>query len=190
MNKQIATDLVDEFCKHPDIITPDQELFLEILVSVDIPNSSKFSEEIPNKQQTVSEDTCYHYVLLRKVLRNENVRDYQLSLWKKAIESAASALGVYSSDILSRGLRANKELVEIMAECGQPFSLLGKMQTYDYGNPEQNLYIITRPILVIPGVKDMKPVLQWEADNTKYEKEVGLVFRHPKKITPRKYFAG
>lgn len=189
MDIKIAESLLSELGRHSGIVTPDRRLFLDILVSTDVPESSRFYEGLPDKQQLVQETGRYHFLSLRRVLRNRNARSYQLSQWKKAYESITSVFGAYSSDALSRNLRTNRDLVEMMAECREPFSLLGKFQTYDFDNPDETLYMVTQPVLVIPGAKDTKSICDWETANTIYEKEVGLFLRHPKRISPQKYFS-
>jgi hypothetical protein len=189
MDRKVAETLVSELGRQVRIVTPDNELFLDVLVSADVPESSRFYEVLPDKQQLVQEIGRYHYLSLRRVLRNGNARDYQISQWKKAYEAIASAFGAYSSDALSRNLRADGTLVDMMARCEEPFSLLGKFQLYDFDNPDETLFIVTRPVLVIPGAKDMNPIHDWEEANTTYEKEVGLLFRHPKRIKPQEYLS-
>jgi len=191
MDRKIAETLVDELGRHGSLVTPDRDLFLNELVSVDVPYSSKFYEVTPGKQQLVEETGRYHYLSIRRVLRNRNAKDYQLSQWKKAYEAIASAFGAYSSDALSRNLRADGTLVEMMARCDEPFSLLGKFQSYDFDNPDETLFVVTRPVLVIPGVKDMKPIHDWEEANTTYEKEVRMMGLLPtqKRIKPQEYFS-
>jgi len=108
---------------------------------------------------------------------------------KKTYEAIAFTLGEDSSDALSRNLRSEGKLVEMMTKCEEPFSLLGKFQSYDFDNPNETLFVVTRPVLVIPGAKNMKPIHDWEKANTTYEKEVGLFFRHSKKIKPQGYFS-
>ncbi len=191
MDRKIAETLVDELGRHGSLVTLDSELFLNELVSADVPESSKFYEVLPGKRQLVEETGRNHYLSLRRVLRNRNARDYQLSQWKKAYETIASAFGVYSSDALSRNLRVDGNLVEIMSRSEQPFSLLGKFQSYDFDNPNDILFVITRPVLVIPGAKDMKPIHDWEEANTTYEKEVRFMGLFPtqKRIKPQEYFS-
>ena len=188
MERSLAESLIDELTKHLGIINPDKDLFLNILTSAEVPESSKFYEVLPNKQQLVEERKRYHYLSLRKVLRNRNAKENQLSLWKSKYESIASAFGICSSDVLSRNLRVNKDLIEMMDECKEPFSLLGEFQTYNFDNHDETLFIITRPVLVIPSVENRKPY-NWENANTKYEKEVGVIFRHSERIKPQEYFS-
>ncbi|MEA3248197.1 MAG: hypothetical protein U9Q73_00665 [Nanoarchaeota archaeon] len=189
MDRKIAKTLVDELEKHGSLVTPDRKLFLNELVSAYIPESSKFYEVLPGEKQSVQESGRYHYLSLRRILRNGNAKDYQLSQGKKTYEAIASAFGAYSSDTLSRNLRSDGTLVEMMARCDEPFSLLGKFQSYDFDNPGGALFVVTRPVLVIPNAKDMKPIHDWEEANTTYEKEVGLFFRHPKRIKPQEYLS-
>jgi len=189
MDKEIAEILIDELGRHSEMIVPDRELFLEILLKTNVPESSKFYEILHDKQQLLEETNRYHYFSLRRILRNRNARDYQLSKWKQTYEAVASALGIYSSDVLSRKLRSDKDLVGIMEESKHPFSLLAKLQTYDFDNPDETLFIITRPVLIIPDARDTKKILDWEKTNTTYEKEVGILFRHPKRIKVVEYYA-
>lgn len=189
MDKQIAENLIRELSGHPGIISPDKNLFLGMLVQAEVPESPNFYETLQDKQQLVEEGERYHYLSLQRILRNENARDHYLPKWKKAYESIASILGVYSSDGLTRDLRANKTLIEMIAECEKPFSLLGKFQTYDHDNLDRTLFVITRPVLVIPGAKDTNPIYNWEHANTVYQEEVGLIFRHLKRIKAQEYFS-
>lgn len=190
MDRKIAERLINELSKHSEIVSPDRKLFLDILISTDIPESSRFYEQLPDKRQLVEETDRYHYLSLRRVLRNRNARDYRLSQRKKNYEAVASALGLYSSDVLSRNLRVNKDLVEIMAECQEPFSLLGKFKTYDHGNPDETLFVVTRPILVIPNVENREPIYAWEKANTIYEKEIRtFIIPIAKKIKPQEYLS-
>jgi len=188
LDKKIAEKLIDELEGHSGIIKPERELFLNILVSAEIPDSSKFYENLPEKKQLSEEFNRYHYLSLRRVLRNRNARNYRLSEWKKAYEAIASAMRIYSSDSISRNLRANKDVVEMMAECREPYSLLGKFKIYDFNNPDKALFVISRPVLIIPGAKDKGPIYEWENDNTTHEEEVGIIFRHLKRINPQEYF--
>ena len=191
MDRQLAEGLVNELRKHSGIVTPDRELFLNMLASTNVVESSRFCEVLPDTQQLVEEPDRYHYLSMRRLLRNENARDYQLSQWKRACEAIGSAFGVYSSDVLSRTLRADRGLIEMMATCGEPFSLLGKLQTYDSDNFDNILFVITRPILVVPGVRDMKRVYDWEEANATYETEIRLFGLLPiqKRIKPQDYFS-
>jgi hypothetical protein len=191
MDKDVAEKLLNELGRHGGIVIPDYQLFLDVLISTDIPECSRFYECLTDKQQLVQETGRYHYLSLRRVIRNVNAKDYQLSQWKKMYEAVASAFGVYSSDSLSRNLRANSTLVEIMARCEEPFSLLGKFQSYNFDNPDETLFVVTRPVLVIPGLKDLEPIYDWEEKNTTYEKEVGLMGFLPilKRIKPQEYFS-
>ena len=188
MDLKTASVLVDGLCRHPEIIRPDSEFFTEILLGVSVPESRKrFYEDLPGRQQECQETGRYHCLSLRKVLRNGNARNYQLNPLTKAWENVLSSVGAYSSDSLTRSLRANPDLVDMMAECGQSLSLLGKMRTYDYGNPEETLFVISRPILIIPCAEHTT-ALDWERSNTLYEEEIGIgPLRHTRRISPERY---
>jgi len=85
MDKKIAETLVNEFERKVRIVRPDKKLFFDVLVSADVPESSRFYEFLPDEKQYVQEAGRYHHLSLRRVLRNANAKDYQLSQWKKNI---------------------------------------------------------------------------------------------------------
>ena len=189
MDKKIAENLINELERHSGIIRPNRDLFFNVLSSADVPESSRFYEVLPSNKQLLEESSRYHYLSLRRVLRNKNAKDYQLSKLKSVYEIITSELRMFSSDALSRKVRTNKDLINMMGECEHPFSLLGKFQTWDYDNSEGKLYSITKPILVIPEVEDMKLIYDWENENTTYKKEIGGFFlRYQKRIKPQEYF--
>ena len=109
MDEEIAQKLLDELGKHRSIVRPNNQLFLDILLSTDVSESSRFHEALPDRSQFVEENGFYYSLSLRRILRNKNAQNYQPLLWKKADGSIASALGFYSSDALSRNLRSNKD---------------------------------------------------------------------------------
>ena len=190
MDRQVAETLVDELSKHAGIANVDGGVFLGVLLAADVPQSSRFYEPLPDEKQLVQESRCYHFLSLSRVLRNGTAGSYRLSRAKQAYEAMASAIGIYDSDTLSRNLRANGDLVEMMAESEHPFSLLAKLQTYDYYNPEGDLFVITKPVLVIPDASDTAKICAWEDANTTYEQErEALFFTRRKKIRPEVYLS-
>lgn len=189
MDPAVAEALFGAFEKHLGILLPDRNAFLELLVETDVPDSSKFSEELPDKPQIITESDIYHCISLRRVLRNRNARNYKLSGAKKAWEAVAAGLGIYSSDVLTRKIRGEPGVVELMHVSDSPFSLLGKFETYDHANPENTLFKKTRPILIIPDLPNAQAIKNWEEANTTYEKEVGLMFRRFKYIGKAEYLA-
>lgn len=131
MDVQIAERLVSALEKRPMTgVVPDKALFLDVLLSTDVPESSRFYEVVPDrpdKRQLVQETGRYSYFSLRRVMRNRNALGYQSSDSKNILDRMASALGVYSSDALTRSMRADRKLVGMMTRCEEPFSLLGKL---------------------------------------------------------------
>lgn len=188
MEREVAEVLIDGLENHPEIIPPDRSLFMNTLTSTKVPASSRFYVELPDTQQIVQDAERHHYLSLRRVLRNRNAEKRQQSLLKQTYEVLAALVGVYSSDILARRLREDKGLVDMMARSRHPFSLLGKFQTYDLVSPAV-LFIVTRPVLVIPDAEDVSKILAWERANTTYEKESGFLFRHTKRVQAQEYFA-
>ncbi|HLD42356.1 MAG TPA: hypothetical protein VJB08_00020 [Candidatus Nanoarchaeia archaeon] len=188
MEKQVAEKLFNELGRHPGIMAPQPDLFLDVLVSAEVPES-EFYQSLPHRQQLLEEPLCYHYLSLSGVFQNRNAQDHYVSPWKRRYEAVASAIGLMPSDSLIRSLRADWGLIESMERCEDPFSLLAQFQTYDYDNPEETLFILTRPILVIPDAADAKSIYEWEEAHTLPLKEVGAVFRHQKRITMQDYLS-
>jgi hypothetical protein len=188
MDKKDAETLIDALAHHSGIPVFDEEKFMNILEKTDVSESSRFYESLPLEQQTIYESDRYHYLSLRRILRNEEAKDYEYSGWKKGWEGLAKEFGIYSSTVLSRNLRAEPLLVSMMAESEHPFSLLGKLETYD--TSKEHLYRITKPILVVPDTEDSFKITEWENKNSIYEKEEGVFFfRGFKRIKPEKYLA-
>ena len=189
MDQKTVSVLVDGLSQHSGIITPDRRAFTKTLLGVGVPNSKRFYEDLPEREQVIQEDSRYHRLSLRRILRNENARDYRLNPLTQAWEAVLSFVGAYSSDSLTRSIRADPELVEMMARSPHPLSLLGNLRTYDYDNPDEHLFVISRPVLVIPGATDTAHILSWENVNTIFEEEVGIgPLKHTRRIRPDKYF--
>ncbi|MBN1644986.1 hypothetical protein JW851_03035 [Candidatus Woesearchaeota archaeon] len=183
---------VENLIKETQLAVPiiiDEDFFRNILTNITVPVSSKFYTFLPKKRQLIQETNRYWFFSLRRILRNEHASKYQLSSWKKLWESLASSIGLYSSNVLSRNLRADKDLISLMSESKHPYSLLCKLETYDYDNHNMDLFIITKPILVIPDTKNRSRIISWENANTRYQREVNLFpfINRLKRITPEEY---
>ncbi len=179
MDENVAQVLIDRLSHHQGMMPIDMKKFMSALVTTDVPDSSRFYEELPNDRELCDrseEDRRYNYFSLRRILRNRTAQNYKLSASKRAFEASLAALGAYSSDSLSRSIRADTQLVELMTNCLYPFSLLGKLESFDYGNRDERLFRVTRPILIIPGLQNDTPVYNWENANAQYHKASLLGF--------------
>lgn len=191
MNPTTADTLVTALEKHDIGIIPDRDKFLEILKRAHIPPSSKFSITMPDDPhpQVVDEQGRYHSLSLRRILRNQGARYHSLPFLDRLYGLFASSVGIHSSNLLVARIKASRKLIRLMEDCPHPFSLLGKFQTYAFDNPDEILFIKTRPLLIIPNAADTQEVYRWESDNTVFEKEVGVLLRHPKRIDPQEYLS-
>ncbi len=191
MDRQSAETLIGELAKHEatayDRISVDRGMFINLLASTDIHNSSEFYHALPNSPQVVQEMGRYYHLSLRGVLENRNSQNHQLSCLGNALEATASFFRIYHSDALVRDLRTNRDLMKMIMECEYPYSLVGEFQTWDYYNPEETLFIKTEPLLIILQVTDQEKIREWERTNITREKEVGFFFRHRRKIKPEEY---
>lgn len=193
MEKQAVDKLIACMQSHPGMIVLDRPLFTDILLATYVPRSSTFYETFSDDlKQTVTGDNQYVNFSLRRVLRNYNAAHVDAG-FRGFYRSILSGMAKYSSTALAENISADNDLIELMAQsaqAGNEFSLLGKMETYDYSNPEEILFIERRPVLVIPDVQDMGAMMDWEQKNTRYEKEVGLPFlKHTRRIRADEFLA-
>lgn len=169
IDRAAAESLVDEIQRHPGIIAPDREMCIGTLLAANIPSRSRFYEMLPYEKQEIKESDRTHYFSLRRILRNDGAMDYHNDWVRWAIEKAGAAvswLGMYSSNDMVRRIRQDPELLRMMAESPHPFSLLCRMDTYGHSRPDYNLHA-RKPVLVIPGAKDIDRIVAWESANTK-----------------------
>ncbi len=178
MKKDMAESLVSELEKHPALrstVRENRQYFIDILVSTEVPESTRFYEKVkPNILEVPGLDNDQiHYISLRRVLRNQQAKEYQLPWLKSQIESLASFLGIYDSDVLTRNIRANKELVDMMSASSNDFSLLGKLETLEIV-PER---VYKSPILVIPDSPDFSKIYLWEHANSLPKERISRLIR-------------
>ena len=176
MERAAAEQLFEGFSQHPIIkgLHPNSEIFLPLLKRKYMSDSSRFSEELPEKDQPIIESSeVYHKLSLRRVIRNRNAKKHEIGRVKaKAIRVISHIPFVYSSVNFARDLRTHPELIDLMDRCEYDFSVLGKVATYDSSGGENSSMIrTTRPILIIPSVDDMDKVLAWEGKEAYPERE-------------------
>ena len=167
--------------------------FLETLLNANADNSSGFYTTIPRNQQFIAGQELgnmpeiYHSISLNMILRNTIAGENSLSKLQKFHYDLISILGYEYGSPLIRNLLAERSLTDIMVASPNPFSLLAEFKTYDHDNEDDDLYIISIPVLVIPDAQFEGALKEWTNKNTLYEKEVGLFFRHAKRIAKKDY---
>ena len=170
MEREKAQLLVDEIEKHPYIISPDRKMFIDVLASVDVSESARFYEKLPYESQELAESDRFYYLSLRRILRNRNILNrYNTGICKQILDEISFKERIYSSSILTRRIRQDKDLINIIEACPSDFSLLAKFQIYDLSN-EDNAKITIRPILIVPYAKEEETnkILSWEEKNIIY----------------------
>ena len=185
MDRNLAERLVAELEKHPPLspnIFPDRNYFINLLSSTDVPPSERFYEEVAKNQKHIPDSATNqnHFLSIRRVLRNSLARDYQLSKIKEFYETLISVLGIHDSDVWTRKLRSDDEIVRMMGQSRGQYSLLGKLETFD----EFSRKVATRPLIIILDAQDLSKILAWEDAKTDYGKENSLGIR---KISRRQY---
>lgn len=104
---------------------------------------------------------------------------------KKIIETIGSTFNVYDSDVMTRRARADGNIVKMMSESDCPFSLLGKLDESIFRDDRKEHYR-SRPVLFIPGAKNLVKIVKWEDRNEIYERR-GLFFS--KKIGKKEFYS-
>jgi len=196
MELKYAKDLIETLEKHPFISRFDDQnrkFFLDSLITTPIPESTRFYVELPNNPEEAKlvskTDDDYSHLSLRRVLRNGKAPGYEMS-WLKAFWSdLLTQQGLFGSNALTRKLRESDEIVKMMCASRNPYSLLAKYETHSNTNDTNKpLVIKIRPLVIISGATDFGPILDWEQANMIYEKEEGLIWPLPKRISAEEYF--
>lgn len=182
MKRQLAEQLLEAFARHPEIVPPDRLYFLGILGA-----AKRGYESLPKNMQTHQETGKYHELSLRRIVNNHATE--KPTAGQKIWDELTTTFGAYSSDRLCRDIAGNGDLRQLLRNSAVPVSLLAKMKTYDYNNPDEKLFIVTRPVLVVSGVEDMNPILEWERSHTRYEQETRLWVPLQRRITAEQYFS-
>jgi len=168
MDKHIAEQLVDELSQRKDIISVDRELFLQVLLPIDINTSTQFNKQLLQVQQLNQELGQMYFLSLHQVYVNKNATRYVPSHFRKIVENVESVLN-HSDEFLTKRIRQDEGLVQLMKSSEYPYSLLGRFRTMDTETADNRLETITKPILIIPGVNDER-IKQWEDTHSRYEK--------------------
>ena len=182
MERLHAEHLIARLQDRVPIQIPHPDTLVDLLVHTDIPDSSRFCRVIPENWQTVTETNdqkCYYkyyQISIRRVLRNKNAELYSPSWVREFQEGLMDIFGIRSSDHITRKLREDASLVKSMRLAPHPYSLLAVMATYDFDNPDNQLFKVVRPVLVIPEFSS-DLVESWEIAHTNYFLEKGLLRR-------------
>lgn len=188
MDRYTAEKLADAAKNHPEMIPLDRKELIAVLEQAHVPESTMFHAALPENSQTFEGDRSFHRFSLRRILRNRHARPYRPNPIKHVYERAIYLAGGYSSYSMARKIRADRKIREMLARNDNPLALLGKLETYDWGNPDKTLYIVTRPVLIVADTTDAEKMLDWERAHTAYEKEVGL-FGWRKRTRREEYLA-
>ena len=149
MEREIAEKLFGELSKHLGLPSPT-ERFIDVLVSVETKDSSRFYKEVPQVIQNFDEYGRSHQFSIRRILRNKNAILTPVSNLKMTWRNIVSKIGARDSNIFARDVREREELVDMMFSSlneGYEFSLLGKLNECDYEVPPTKYKC--RPILII-----------------------------------------
>lgn len=171
-----AAKLIVSLEKHPLLAALNKEAATKVIGLLKFDESSRFYITIPENSQEITESSDrYHYFLLRRVLRNDRARGYNFAFLKQMHAGLLSSFRAYSSDVIARRIRDDDGVVDIMyrsARSGNPYSLLGKLETFE-ADGEDSMSVTTRPILIVPetSARESARLQEWEAANSLHEKE-------------------
>lgn len=151
MQKKTAEELVYRLEHHPELFVPKNNLldqFVSYLEQTKIPVSKHLVKLDAGHILINEKQGHYHYISLDSILSTKQIR--------------MPGISNISSD----------DIINLIANSSCPYVLLASYQTYDSTNEDNVLFRATRPVLIIPGVKNILGVLAWENKNTIYEKEI------------------
>lgn len=172
MDKDIADKLMQSLETRKSIMTPDRNVFYEMLLNTDVPEGSRFARLPRNVFQEAPDSTAT--LSLRRLMRNEALSQYDIPEWMASTYRAmAPMFGINNSDILVGDALLNRQIVTLMQHSTLPYSVIGKFKLYDFDTGRTS--ISTIPILVIPGFEKEHAIYEWESRNTRREKEKELL---------------
>ena len=192
MDINLAELLVRELEKHPPlspILLQDRNYIIDLLASTDVLGSSTRFYEIIRGKEIKFRDKAHqqtYVVALTRILRNNLAaeyleRGYEPSTMNIAWEKIAPYFWIYDSNIFTRKLMESPEMLKIMSDSGQPFSLLGRLKILDWLSNKMS----EMPILVVHGA-DLDKVRDWEIKSSEYgRRKFGLTT----KIGEEEYFS-
>ncbi len=194
MEESLVQRLFEAFSRHPQIPRPREDIFIPALRNVNVdqhynPHPLAVFTIVPDTQsgkedgQLVEEDERYHYLSLRRVIATRQFRHGNLPRTKPS--AILLSRFSYSSDVLLTDLAFCVGLQKMVNRSDMPFALFGKLKTYDYGNNKDEMFHISRPVLVIPGQETNENITAWEDSKTLYQREFGLLGLVP---TSRRYY--
>ena len=173
MERKLAEDLVDALMRHPQIIQPDYDLCVRVLLHTPGPVSlGEFSVPVARHSPWRSEGREeVGYLSLRYVLNNHAVSGSRPSFIERIVEafSRPPFLPSHSSPALLSDICNNATLRAFMQSSSHPYSLLGTFTLFDYHDDEETQS--TRyPFLVIPGVKTgaLDYVVRWQETHARH----------------------
>jgi hypothetical protein len=155
----------------PNITKPEQRLFTDLLVATEVHQSTKFYADIQGSQEVAIRlgvtPTQYSDLSLRRVLRLYNIEpEYKMNFIKRAWGDFLSTQEAFSSNALTRSLRADIEASKELLASPWPFAVLAKLKSYSTEHSQSPRAISSKPLIVIPGIEQMGAVLRWEDRNT------------------------
>ncbi len=176
MDKNNASLLVDEIARR-GIALPrpnDFKALLERTLALERLPSQKLPFNTDD-MQVIRENGSYTNVELRRIVSNSALAfSPDISIYQLIKDAIKRELGIFSSDSLLRNIRYESWMRNIMIETSSPFSLLAKLTIFgNIDNEERPLVITRRPLLLIPGLHDVRlnHVKDWEESHTRYEVE-------------------
>jgi len=191
MERKNAEILLNCLAGNQYIISPDENIFMEVLTQYTPKNNSVFCEDLSENLQIRNEGNREFHLSLKRVLINKNVKEYAINKFGKKIEE--SLLGKNFLDDVTRNIRTNDKLVELMASCEEEFSILGSFSVLNISYSEKQPFtMMTRPVLLIPCLKDIQLIYDYEEENSSFTKEKHNRFMGIlpiiKKITAEEYY--
>ena len=175
--------LIEALREHPYLGQDlDRKYFFDLLNSIKIKPSRRFYKKIENNVYPLgtSDSNRNSVFSIDLILRNQVAEEYKkwgykANILKRRRVRRVASRGIYDHVVLSRKLRADQKILEMMANAtihGALYSVLGRVETFD----ESTTKFERRPLIVIPMADrnvprpeaDISRLVEWETANTQY----------------------
>jgi hypothetical protein len=187
----LSSDLVAGIEKRTGLAIPSSrraELVSSLSHAV-TPKNAEFSKRVPYGDTTRVTDRAtgnYHDLEFGAIINGNPQALIKPDTFEWFCSYARSVFKGADIERMTDLLRDSPQVLELLANADSEYSLLLRHQMYDV-TKDEGLYVITKPLLIVPGHEDNSAVRTFEEQNTKHEFE--RLFSRRKRVSRNDYFS-
>jgi len=124
----------------------------------------QFNRKIDMKSEITLQErgsSSYSILRVRRIINNSVKSHGELTITEKLKDFLSFRINESSTQPYVENLRVENGILRLMEMSKEPYSLLGRMTTYE-DNSKEDLYVTTKPVLVIPNNPLPQAVNEWE----------------------------